>query len=329
LVRRRILVGVAVVGASLVAAGSGTSAIVGTTGAAIQIAPPPSVLPTALESNTQMPAFDERQNVTLAAGIPVDITTPGVYDDSSDLTIGTIPAGTQVSSQFVHCDKVGESGQHLILQGAITTNQDILGVAILGPTLDASDAALGAPGTAYPTGDAQRRLNLDAQDDFVIYEVNRRTLIVQCDITSDVDQVRVITAANRAPDCSTVTLSDNLLWPPNHKLKTITASGATDPDGDPVSLVITGVTQDEPVNGLGDGDTSPDAVLTSPASNKVQIRAERSGLFDGRVYHLSFTATDPSGASCTGTLTVGVPHDQGRHDVPIDSAPPSYNSLLP
>ena len=42
------------------------------------------------------------------------------------------------------------------------------------------------------------------------------------------------------------------LWPPNHKLRTVTVSGATDPDGDPVAITITGVTQDEPVNGKAD-----------------------------------------------------------------------------
>ena len=135
---------------------------------------------------------------------------------------------------------------------------------------------------------------------------------------------------NSPPDCSKVTLDQTSLWPPNHKLVTITASGATDPDvGDSATLVIDGVTQDEPVNGLGDGDTSPDAVLTSPLSNKVQIRAERSGLGDGRVYVVHFTATDTHGATCTGTATVGVPHDQGKGSTPINSAPPSYNSLLP
>ncbi len=135
---------------------------------------------------------------------------------------------------------------------------------------------------------------------------------------------------NSPPNCSAVAADITILWPPNHKLVTITASGATDPDvGDSATLVIDGITQDEPVNGLGDGDTSPDGFLSSPLSNKAQVRAERSGLSDGRVYRLHFTATDTHGATCSGFVTVGVPHDQGQHSVPIDSAPPSFNSLLP
>ncbi len=135
---------------------------------------------------------------------------------------------------------------------------------------------------------------------------------------------------NAPPDCSAVTLDRTSLWPPNHKLVWITATGATDSNaGDSATLVIDSVTQDEPVNSLGDGDTSPDAVLTSPLSNMAQVRAERSGLGDGRVYRVGFTATDTHGATCTGVATVGVPHDQGAQAVPVDSAPPSYDSLLP
>lgn len=66
-----------------------------------KIAPPPSVDFGALESDTTMYAFDEQQNVTLAQALEVDITAPGTYDDSSDLTPGTIPGGTGVSSHFV------------------------------------------------------------------------------------------------------------------------------------------------------------------------------------------------------------------------------------
>ena len=61
----------------------------------------------------------------------------------------------------------------------------------------------------------------------------------------------------------------------------------SDADGDPVTITITGITQDEPTNGLGDGDTSPDGkgIGTSTAS----VRAERSGKANGRVYIIYFT----------------------------------------
>jgi hypothetical protein len=122
---------------------------------------------------------------------------------------------------------------------------------------------------------------------------------------------------NHNPICAGVSGGPNL-WPPNHKLKIITLTGATDPDGDPLTTAVTGVTQDEPLDGLGDGDTSPDARL-GPVANQVYLRSERGSLGDGRVYRISYEVTDGRGGSCAGTATVGVPHDQGDNSTPVDS----------
>ena len=132
---------------------------------------------------------------------------------------------------------------------------------------------------------------------------------------------------NRPPDC-TGTAQPSLLWPPNHKFHLISLGGIRDPDGDPVVVSISGVTQDEPLNGLGDGDTAPDA-RPGPTASQVYVRSERSGLLDGRVYRINYRATDSQGAVCTGTAAVGAPHDMGQGSTPIDSAPPSYNSFGP
>jgi hypothetical protein len=136
------------------------------------------------------------------------------------------------------------------------------------------------------------------------------------------DAQKIWVAPPPPPNCNLVSATP-LLWPPNHRLQTVTLST---PQGG-VSIVITGVTQDEPVNGTGDGDTSPDAFLTSPPSNSALLRVERAGPGDGRVYHLIFTATT-TGGSCTGNAVTSVVHDQSGRPA-IDSAPPSYNSLLP
>jgi len=95
-------------------------------------------------------------------------------------------------------------------------------------------------------------------------------------------------------------------------------SGATDPDGNPLTYVVNHVTQDEPLNAAADGNTNIDA-KPGRASNRVWLRAERQGTRNGRVYGIWTTVTDGRGGSCTGTAFVGVPHDQGAHDTPIDS----------
>jgi hypothetical protein len=133
---------------------------------------------------------------------------------------------------------------------------------------------------------------------------------------------------NRPPTCTSVQANPNQLWPPNHKFQTITLSGATDPDGDATALTITGVTQDEALNDGGDGDTSPDAGWVSGRKDQVQVRAERSGTGDGRVYRIAFTVSDGKGGSCTGTVKVGVPHDQSGSG-PVDTTSVVVNSFGP
>jgi hypothetical protein len=124
---------------------------------------------------------------------------------------------------------------------------------------------------------------------------------------------------NSPPDCTPVRPSPNSLWPANHKFQTVALSGATDPDGDTVTLTVTGVTQDEPVNGLGDGDTAPDARLVAGHSEQVDLRAERSGNGDGRVYRITFGGSDGRGGTCAATRNVVVVRDQGRGSTAIDS----------
>jgi hypothetical protein len=112
-----------------------------------------------------------------------------------------------------------------------------------------------------------------------------------------------LTIINNPPDCSTVTPDVVSLWPPNGDMVPVTLSGASDPDGDPVSIVITEVRQDEPVG------SEPDAVIVD--ADTVELRSERDGNGDGRVYHIFFTVTDPSGETCAGEVRVAtVPHDQ-------------------
>ena len=79
-------------------------------------------------------------------------------------------------------------------------------------------------------------------------------------------------------------------------------------------LRIAGVASDEPVNGLGDGDTAIDAMIN--ADGTVLLRSERSGKGNGRVYHIHFTASDFEG-SVSGTVTVSVPHSK-KTDSAID-----------
>ncbi len=118
---------------------------------------------------------------------------------------------------------------------------------------------------------------------------------------------------NDPPKCETAQPSIAQLWPPNHSMVKISILGIVDPNNN-ATTKITSVTQDEPTNGQGDGDTAIDAIIN--ADGTVLLRAERSGKGNGRVYHIHFTASDFEG-SCSHVVTVSVPHDK-RGDVAID-----------
>ncbi len=128
---------------------------------------------------------------------------------------------------------------------------------------------------------------------------------------------QVARPSNSDPDCSGAMAVGPQLWPPNHTMVSVTIAGITDPDGDAVTITVTGVTQDEPVNARGDGNTCPDAAIASDGS--ASVRSERSGTGDGRIYYLAFTATDGRGGSCDGSVSLCVPHDQGQGPNCVDS----------
>jgi streptogramin lyase len=141
--------------------------------------------------------------------------------------------------------------------------------------------------------------------------------------------VTVTTAdLNGVPVCTGAAASDAVLWPPNHKMVPITVNGLTDPDGDPLTVTVTGIRQDEVVNGPGDGNTAPDG--TGVGTSTAKVRAERAGTpkapGDGRVYHVSFSVADGQGGTCTGTAKVSVPHDQ-RGAAAVDGGP-LYDSTV-
>ena len=129
--------------------------------------------------------------------------------------------------------------------------------------------------------------------------------------TSAPDTVSIaVLDTNQPPACALARPSPSRLWPPNHKLVPVSITGVADPDDPDVRVTVIAVTQDEPVGGPGCGHSSPDAVLNGAS---VLLRAERDGRGTGRVYRVTFTAEDESGAQCTGSVNVCVPHDRGGH----------------
>jgi hypothetical protein len=120
----------------------------------------------------------------------------------------------------------------------------------------------------------------------------------------------LIVRIDRTAPRATLTLSPGVLWPPNHRLVNVTPSLSIAPDASgPVTVSGPVVTSNEPVDGLGDGDTAPDWIVSA---GRLQLRAERSGGGSGRVYTVTYTLTDRAGNTSQVSATVTVPHSMGR-----------------
>jgi cysteine-rich repeat protein len=133
----------------------------------------------------------------------------------------------------------------------------------------------------------------------------------------DCDDANVITTdgcnnckINTPPNCNAATLSNNTGWDPSHNFVDLTIIGVTDQENDTLTVMVTSISQDEPVikNGAA-GNTCPDANITT--DGHVAVRNEREGSSNGRVYTVSFLVLDPSGNSCSKTFTYCVPKSQG------------------
>jgi hypothetical protein len=111
------------------------------------------------------------------------------------------------------------------------------------------------------------------------------------------------------PTIASVTATPDSLWAPDHKMVPVAVSvSVSDVCDASASCHVTSVTSNEPINGPGDGNTSPDWVITGPLT--LELRAERAGNGSGRIYTITVECTDGAGNSSTKTVTVSVAHDQ-------------------
>jgi hypothetical protein len=117
------------------------------------------------------------------------------------------------------------------------------------------------------------------------------------------------------------------MWPPNHGYQTFnvtqfvtSASDGCDGTIDINDVVISKVTSDEPENGGGDGNTNNDIVIAANCKS-VQLRSEREGGGNGRVYTIHFRVKDANGNVATATAKVKVPKSQGNNGGAVEDAP--------
>jgi probable HAF family extracellular repeat protein len=119
---------------------------------------------------------------------------------------------------------------------------------------------------------------------------------------------------NTPPDCRQAVASPSEIWPPNRTLAPITILGLFDADGDPVTVIVDAILQDERPRFRG-------PIPSGLGTDSALVPAVRDGHGDGRVYHIEFTASDEFGGACSGTVRVCVPHDRGKGANCVDGGP--------
>jgi hypothetical protein len=110
------------------------------------------------------------------------------------------------------------------------------------------------------------------------------------------------------PSLSQVAAFPSVLWPPDHKLVGVAVQyTAADNCTQPATIACgIDVASNEPVDGIGDGHTSPDWLVAG--AHRVQLRAERSGGGGGRIYGVAVECRDAAMNGVGARVDVISPH---------------------
>jgi uncharacterized repeat protein (TIGR01451 family) len=176
--------------------------------------------------------------------------------------------------------------------GTATANDNCAGVAVTGTRSDSQP--LNAP---YPVGTTT---------------ITWKATDASNNMTTGSQTVKVNDATPPTIMLTTGTIN---LGPPNHAYQTFSiadlvasASDGCDASVDINDVVISKATSDEPedANGNGDGNTLNDIVI-APDCKSLQLRREREGGGNGRVYTITLQVKDSSGNVATAVRKVFVP----------------------
>ncbi len=130
---------------------------------------------------------------------------------------------------------------------------------------------------------------------------------IVCGAVSSLSPFTIFQQCSKPPTLS-VSLSPNVLWPPNGKLVAISANiQATDVCDPHPTVDLVSITANE---ALAPGDIQ--GAVLGAYTLSFKLSATRLGSGTGRVYTVTYQAKDIAGNSSLASATVIVPHDQGK-----------------
>ena len=255
-------------------------------------------------------------------GAQVTDTDTYTVEATGECNTATQSATLTVNAQTTTTDPADQS----VCQGTDATFSTMAGGT--GPfsyawTLDGNPVGGNSPSVTIPTG---------------MLSTGAHTVVVTTTGSCGSAMQTAILTVNTSTPVITLSSSTATMWPPNHQYQTFnitdfveSTSSSCDASVDVNDVVIEKVSSDEPEENPGgaDGNTLNDIVI-APDCKSVQLRSERDGNLNGRVYTITFKVTDSFGNTATATVKVSVP--KNNNGTAIDNGPAAgytVNSLCP
>jgi uncharacterized repeat protein (TIGR01451 family) len=274
---------------------------------------------------------DETVILTVAAGTGYNVSTPSsatgtiLNDDAVDVEITAktdtpdpVCVGANITYTIGFRNNASGAAPNAKVSDTIPANTTFVSATLPAGWSRADAVVAGGTGTLMFTnasvaggGTASFTVVVKINAGVLGGTVISNTATASSDVVDDVpgnnSKTATTTVDPTPPTVSTPTADPSSLWPKNHKMRDVTINyTATDSCGG-VNCQITNITSNQPVDGTGDGDTSPDWEFVD--EHHVRLRAESAGGSEGRIYTITVTCTDAAGNSTTKTVEVHVGHN--------------------
>lgn len=129
------------------------------------------------------------------------------------------------------------------------------------------------------------------------------------------NEVTVTIKIDQTAPTLTCDVNPDSMWPPNHKMRDITASvSVEDATSGTAGFVLTSANSDEADSGTDEDDKPNDIQGFDVGTDDLegQLRAERADYGDGRTYTLLYMGSDVAGNSDSCSVSVEVAHDKRK-----------------
>lgn len=237
---------------------------------------------------------------TLPRGHAEQLVSTPTSNHSTSYVLKVIDSFDQYDEGAITVDVVDTRPPNVTAPAAVTAEcTGPAGTSVALGTASASDVCDDAP---VLTNDAPSTFNLGT---------TTVTWTAVDESTNEGTATQTVKIVDTTPPNLTATVSPTTLWPPNHKLAQINASITVSDICDPSPTVrLISITSNENDNGVGDGNTSEDIQEATLGTDDrtFLLRSERSGPGNGRVYTVTYEASDASGNTTVRQATVTVRH---------------------